>query len=75
MAAQDKFERLERRGLGAEAGLEYRRKILEPGAEREASALVRDYLGRSPNLKALLRTFSPKKRATPRAETPPRSRS
>jgi thimet oligopeptidase len=41
--------------LGGPAGLRYRQAVLAPGATRPAAQLVRDFLGREPNLDAYRR--------------------
>lgn len=44
--------------LDPEVGQRYRRRVLEPGAEREPRALMRDFLGREPDPQALLRDWA-----------------
>ena len=41
--------------LGGPAGMRYRRAVLAPGSTRPAAQLVRDFLGREPNLDAYRR--------------------
>jgi thimet oligopeptidase len=41
--------------LGGPAGMRYRRSVLGPGASKPAAQLVRDFLGREPNLDAYRR--------------------
>jgi thimet oligopeptidase len=41
--------------LGGTAGMRYRQTVLRPGATRPAAQLVRDFLGREPNLDAYRR--------------------
>ncbi len=41
--------------LSPKVGLDYRRKILEPGGSRDANRLLRDFLGRDPTEEAFLR--------------------
>ena len=41
--------------LDPAAGLEYRRKILEPGGTRDAAELLKDFLGREPRKDAFLK--------------------
>jgi Zn-dependent oligopeptidase len=41
--------------LGGPAGMRYRRTVLEPGATQPAAQLVRQFLGREPNLEAYKR--------------------
>lgn len=43
------------RGGVASGGLEFRRKVLEPGSTKNAVELVRDYLGRDFDPRAYLR--------------------
>jgi thimet oligopeptidase len=52
----DMFTRFEGAGLLDRAtGLDYRRKILEPGGSIDGDELVRGFLGREPNMDAFLR--------------------
>jgi thimet oligopeptidase len=54
--AADMFERFKELGmLDPEAGVYYRRKILARGGTMDAMDLVRDYLGREPNMDAFLK--------------------
>ncbi len=54
--AQDMFGRFEKMGLlNPEAGAYYRRKILARGGTMDGMDMVRDYLGREPNMDAFLR--------------------
>jgi thimet oligopeptidase len=41
--------------LGGPAGMRYRQRVLAPGATKPAATLVRDFLGREPNLEAYRR--------------------
>ena len=41
--------------LGGPAGMRYRRAVLAPGSTKPAAQLVRDFLGREPNLDAFRR--------------------
>ncbi len=53
--AQDMFVRFEEKGLlNPEAGAYYRAHILSKGGTEDASAMVRDYLGREPSQDAFL---------------------
>ncbi len=53
---QDMFSRFAEEGfLSREVGMEYRRKVLEPGGTRDASDLLADFLGRPPRSDAFLR--------------------
>lgn len=53
---QDMFSRFAEEGvLSAEVGMDYRRKILEPGGTKDAYELLRDFLGREPRNDAFLR--------------------
>lgn len=54
--AQDMFQRFSQNGLlNPEAGAYYRKKILARGGSMDAGDMVRDYLGREPNMDAFLR--------------------
>ncbi|MCY4368202.1 MAG: Zn-dependent oligopeptidase [bacterium] len=53
---QDMFSRFAEEGsLSPNVGMEYRRKVLEPGGTRDAYDLLRDFLGREPRNDAFLR--------------------
>ena len=53
---QDMFTRFSEEGvLSPKVGMEYRRKVLEPGGTRDAYELLRDFLGREPRNDAFLR--------------------
>ena len=53
---QDMFSRFAEEGvLSPEVGMEYRRKVLEPGGTRDAYQLLRDFLGREPRNDAFLK--------------------
>ena len=53
---QDMFSRFADEGvLSPEVGMEYRRKVLEPGGTKDAYDLLRDFLGREPRSDAFLR--------------------
>ena len=53
---QDMFSRFAEEGvLSPEVGMEYRRKVLEPGGTRDAYQLLRDFLGREPRKDAFLK--------------------
>ena len=53
--AQDMWSRFMEEGImNKELGMEYRRKILEPGSSKDAFEMVRDFLGRDPNNEAML---------------------
>ncbi|KAF6773119.1 hypothetical protein AHF37_07637 [Paragonimus kellicotti] len=41
--------------LSASVGLEYRRKILQPGGTKDAADMLRDFLGREPNSNAFFK--------------------
>ena len=57
---QDMFSRFAEEGvLSAEVGMDYRRKVLEPGGTRDAMDLLRDFLGREPRSDAFLRKLGP----------------
>ena len=59
--AQDMWSKFEEAGpLNPEVGMEYRKKILEPGASRDPMELVKDFLGREPTNDALLRDLGVK---------------
>lgn len=52
---QDMFSRFAREGvLSPRVGMDYRRKVLEPGGSRDAGELLRDFLGRPPRNDAFL---------------------
>ncbi len=52
----DFFERFQKEGvLNSKLGREYRDKVLARGAEIPATTLVKDFLGRQSNIKAMLR--------------------
>ena len=54
--ASDMFERFKELGmLNPEAGMYYREKILSRGGTMDGLDMVRDYLGREPNMEAYLR--------------------
>ena len=56
--ADDMFTRFEAAGtLNPELGLEYRRKVLEPGGSIDGDQLVRSFLGREPNAEAFLKNL------------------
>ena len=53
---QDMFSRFSEEGvLSPEVGMEYRRKVLEPGGAKDAYELLRDFLGREPRNDAFLK--------------------
>ena len=53
---QDMFSRFADEGiLSPKVGMEYRRKVLEPGGTMDAHVLLRDFLGREPRNDAFLR--------------------
>ena len=53
---QDMFSRFAEEGvLSPEVGMEYRRKVLEPGGTKDAYELLRDFLGREPRNDAFLK--------------------
>ena len=54
----DMFSRFAAEGvLSAKVGMEYRRKVLEPGGSRDAGLMLRDFLGRPPGQEAFLRNL------------------
>ena len=54
--ASDMFQRFQELGmLSPDAGMYYRRKILSRGGSMDGLDLVRDYLGREPNMDAYLK--------------------
>lgn len=54
--AQDMFQKFEELGLlSPEAGMYYRTKILGRGGSLDEDAMLRDYLGREPNMDAFMR--------------------
>jgi len=54
--AQDMFQRFEKAGiLNPQAGMDYRKKILARGGSMDEFAMLRDYLGREPQMDAYLR--------------------
>ncbi len=56
--ADDMFTRFEAVDpMDPAIGLEYRRKVLEPGGAVDGDAIVRDFLGREPNSEAFLRNM------------------
>ena len=53
---QDMFSRFAEEGvLSPEVGMEYRRKVLEPGGTKDAYELLHDFLGREPRNDAFLK--------------------
>jgi thimet oligopeptidase len=53
--ASDMFQRFKELGmLSPEAGMYYRKKVLARGGTLDEMALVKDYLGREPNMEAFL---------------------
>ena len=53
---QDMFSRFAEEGvLSPEVGMEYRRKVLEPGGTKDAYELLHDFLGRDPRNDAFLK--------------------
>ncbi len=53
---QDMFSRFAEEGLlSSQVGMDYRRKVLQPGGTRDAYDLLRDFLGREPRNDAFLR--------------------
>ena len=50
-----RFAEAEEGVLSPRVGMEYRRKVLEPGGSRDASLMLRDFLSRPPNNEAFLR--------------------
>ncbi len=60
--AQDMFQKFEELGiLSPKAGAYYREKVLARGGTIDEFAMLRDYLGREPNLAAFLRHLGMKK--------------
>jgi thimet oligopeptidase len=56
--ADDMFTRFEEADpMSKELGLEYRRKVLEPGGSLDGDEIVRNFLGREPNSDAFLRNI------------------
>jgi thimet oligopeptidase len=56
--ADDMFTRWDGSGpMDASIGIEYRRKVLEPGGALDGDVIVRDFLGREPNMDAFLRNM------------------
>ena len=54
--AQDMWSIFEDKGmLNSDLGRQYRQKVLEPGGSKDPMDLVKNFLGREPNTKALLR--------------------
>ncbi|MBI2130612.1 oligopeptidase A, partial [Candidatus Woesearchaeota archaeon] len=54
--AQDMWSVFEEKGaLNPEVGMQYRQKVLEPEGSIEPLTLVKNFLGREPNNKALLK--------------------
>jgi len=54
--AQDIFSRFESEGiLNPKVGMEYRRKLLEPGGRKDPWQMLKNFLGRKPNMNAFLR--------------------
>jgi len=54
--AQDMWSVFEEKGaMNSELRAKYRQKVLEPSASKDAIDLVRDFLGREPNNKAMLK--------------------
>jgi Zn-dependent oligopeptidase len=58
--------------LGGPAGMRYERTVLVPGATKPAAQLVRDFLGREPNLDAYRRWMLAEFDAAPTASSPAR---
>ncbi len=56
--AQDMYTRFEQEGpTSRQAGMDYRKYILEPGNDIEEEELLRTFLGREPNNKAFLKSI------------------
>jgi thimet oligopeptidase len=54
--AQDMFNRFEELGImNPEAGMYYRKKVLARGGSMDEMAMLRDYLGREPNMNSFLK--------------------
>jgi len=54
--AADMFTRFEKEGiLNGKTGMDYRKFILEPGASKEETDMVREFLGREPSNKAFIK--------------------
>ncbi len=58
--AQDIFSRFKREGvMNPAVGMDYRRKILEPGSRRPEADSLSDFLGREPNADAFMEELRP----------------
>jgi thimet oligopeptidase len=62
--AQDMFTKFDQKGpLNPEVGMEYRKKVLARGGSIDETEMLRDFLGRDPNMDAYLKSLglSPRK--------------
>lgn len=55
--AADLYSRFKNDPLNPKIGMEYRRKILEPGGTKSGWSMIRDFLGRKPSLESFLTNY------------------
>lgn len=55
--ASDLYSKFKDNPINSDVGLEYRRKILEPGGTKSGWEMIKDFLGRRPSLEAFLNDY------------------